>query len=154
MNKVGKVLGPDAVVPLDETSLLAAAKTATGLDDFGPDESWREPFGILVNDIANESNLNLTGRVLARFDLVRALATLLRLAAREKRHPEILDQSHRGAHLHHRAGADRDDNPARTDGSGSATARAAWLRMALSGRVVGLPGRPRPPGWTNAAGRD
>ena len=92
MNKVGKVLGPDAVVPLDETSLLAAAKTATGLDDFGPDESWREPFGILVNDIANESNLNLTGRVLARFDLVRALATLLRLAAREKRHPEILDQ--------------------------------------------------------------
>lgn len=93
MNKVGAVLGATVLVPLDEESLLDAARTATGLDDFGPDQSWREPFGTLVADIAFTSNLTLTGRVLARFDLVRALATLLRLADAEKRHPEILEQS-------------------------------------------------------------
>ena len=92
MNHLGSVFGPAVLVPLDEESLVAAAKQVTGLDDFGADTSWREPFNLLISDIATEAQLNLVGRVLARFDLVRALSTLLQMAERERRHPEILDQ--------------------------------------------------------------
>jgi hypothetical protein len=67
MNRVGTIVGsPAALVPLDEPSLLDAARTATGLDDFGGDE-WREPFRILLADIENEADLHLAGRLLTRF---------------------------------------------------------------------------------------
>jgi hypothetical protein len=91
LNRMGRNLGPTAIVPLDEASLLAAATGATGLDDFGPDE-WREPFRILLADMAHEADLTLTGRLLARFDLVRSLTARLRMAEAERRHPEILAQ--------------------------------------------------------------
>ena len=93
LNHVGGVLGPEVLVPLDEESLVAAAVQVAGLDDFGPDDSWREPFKLLVADINAEANLNLVGRILSRFELVRALTTLLRMADRERRHPEVLDSA-------------------------------------------------------------
>ena len=64
----------------------------TGLDDFGDDDAWREPFGILLADIENEANLNITGRLLTRYDFLRSLVFRLRMAEAEKRHPEILDE--------------------------------------------------------------
>ena len=92
LNRVGETLGsPAALVPLDETSLLEAAKTVTSLEDFGGDD-WREPFRILLADIENEANLTLTGRLLTRYDLVRSLVVRLQMADTEKRHPEILEQ--------------------------------------------------------------
>jgi Sulfotransferase family len=46
----------------------------------------------VLSDIANEANLNLTGRRLTRYDLLRSLVYRLRMTDAEKRHPEILDQ--------------------------------------------------------------
>jgi len=92
LNAMGSNLfEPSAFVALDEASLLATAQRMTGLDDFG-DDAWREPFAILLADIENEANLNLTGRLLARFDLLRSLVFRLRMAEAEKRHPAILDE--------------------------------------------------------------
>ena len=92
LNRVGSNLGdPSALVPLDEDSLLSTAQQLTGLDDFGGDE-WREPFGILLSDIEHEAKLNLTGRLLTRYDLLRSLVYRLRMAEDEKQYPEILQQ--------------------------------------------------------------
>lgn len=92
LNAVGRNLGaPEAVIPLDETSLLTAATAATGLDDFGPDE-WREPFRILLDDLEREAQLTLAGRLLARIDLLRSLTARLRMAEAERQHPEIVEQ--------------------------------------------------------------
>lgn len=92
MNQVAANLDDgSALVPLDEPSLLAAAERITGLDDYGDDE-WREPFAILLADIKSEARLNLVGRLLTRYDLVRSLVFRLRMADAEKRHPAILDE--------------------------------------------------------------
>ncbi|ODR22863.1 hypothetical protein BHQ19_18645 [Mycolicibacterium porcinum] len=92
LNRFGTNLGdPSALVPLDEAALLATARKLTGLDDFGED-SWREPFGILLSDINTEANLTLTGRLLTRYDLLRSLAYRLQMTEAEKRHPDILEQ--------------------------------------------------------------
>ncbi len=91
LNTIGGNLGGAAhVVALDAASLLEAATTQTGLDDFG-DESWREPFGVLTEAIEAEANLNLVGRILTRSELLRALQNRLRIVDTWKRHPEILD---------------------------------------------------------------
>ena len=92
LNRAGGHIGDLAqVVPLDEASLLAAATHETGLEDFGPDE-WREPFRLLLADIAEHAQLNLVGRILARFDIVHSLVVRLRMAEAEREHPEILEQ--------------------------------------------------------------
>ena len=89
LNRMGRNLGsPAVVIPLDETSLLEAAAAATGLDDFGPD-GWREPFRLLLEDMENEADLTLTGRLMARFDLLRSLTARLRMAEAERQHPGI-----------------------------------------------------------------
>ncbi len=92
LNTVGRGLGsPHAVASLDESSLLDAAREATGLRDFG-DDAWREPFGILLRDLEQEADLTLTGRLLARIDILHSLIARLRMADTERQHPEILDQ--------------------------------------------------------------
>ena len=92
LNQLGRNLGDEsALVALDEASLLATAQRVTGLADFG-DDAWREPFAILLADIENEAKLNLTGRLLTRYDLLRSLVFRLRMAEAEKRQPQILDE--------------------------------------------------------------
>lgn len=91
LNSMGRNLAPAAIVPLDEVSLLESAVGVTGFNDFGPDE-WREPFRILLADMERESDLTLTGRLMARFDLLRSLTARLRMAEAERRQPEILAQ--------------------------------------------------------------
>lgn len=92
LNRAGSMLGDlESLVPLDEPSLLTAARSITGLEDFGPEE-WREPFRILLSDIAEVSQLNFVGRILARYDIVHSLVVRLQMAEAEKQHPEILKQ--------------------------------------------------------------
>lgn len=92
LNRIGTTLGDlEQVVPLDETSLCAAAMAHAGFEDFGTDE-WREPFRILIADIGEHARLNLLGRILARRDIVHALVIRLQMAETEKQHPEILEQ--------------------------------------------------------------
>lgn len=79
------------MVPLDERSLLDGARTITGLDDFG-DESWREPFSVLLKALEDEAELTLTGRLATRSELLLWLRTRLMLTELMRRHPEIFEQ--------------------------------------------------------------
>lgn len=79
------------VVPLDEGSLLNAAMARTGLSDFG-DDAWREPFQVLIKSLEEEAELNPLGRLLARHDLLNALAARLQVEQTFKDHPEIADE--------------------------------------------------------------
>ena len=90
VNALGANLGgAEHLIALDADSLVAAARAATGLDDFG-DDGWREPFAVLTDALAREAKLNTVGRLLTRAELVRVLANRLRLVDLWKREPEIL----------------------------------------------------------------
>ncbi len=91
MNREGSYFNLEAVVPLDEASLIAHACATTGLSDFGND-IWREPFAVLVNALADEAQLTLMGRLMARSDITFWLSTRLQVTELLKRHPEILKQ--------------------------------------------------------------
>ncbi|PWI06635.1 sulfotransferase [Streptomyces sp. NWU339] len=79
------------LVPLDEHSLINTAKANTGLDDFG-DDSWYEPFKVLVRALNEEAQLNLMGRLMTRSDLLLFLEARLNLEETYKRNPEIEDE--------------------------------------------------------------
>ena len=91
MNREGSYFNLPAVVPLDADSLLAHACRATGLDDFG-DEGWREPFEVYLKALAEEADLTLMGRLMARSDIILWLSQRLNVVDILKRHPEILEQ--------------------------------------------------------------
>jgi hypothetical protein len=92
LNAEGDGMDIKAIVPLDENSLLAAARAGTGLDDFG-DEAWHEPFQVLVNALDDEAELNLLGRIMTRADLLLFLEARLRIEDTYGRHPEIDDET-------------------------------------------------------------
>ena len=56
LNEEGEILDIKSIVPLDEESLLRAARQNTGLDDFD-DDGWLEHFRVLINAIENEAQL-------------------------------------------------------------------------------------------------
>ncbi len=87
-NRLTKFLDIEAVVPLDEASLLDHARRNTGLDDFGED-GWREHFRYLLKVIEDEAQLNFVGRVLTRSDILTYLEARLRVAETYRQHPEI-----------------------------------------------------------------
>ena len=77
--------------PLDEASLIAAARRESGLQEF-VDESFREPLRRLLVSLNEEAELHPLGRMLLRQSLVRALVNRLRLEDLCGRHPEIPEQ--------------------------------------------------------------
>jgi hypothetical protein len=79
------------IVPLDEASLIEAARHNTGLSDFG-DDGWREPFQVYLRALRDEADLNLWGRITTRSDLLQLLEARLRIEDTYKRHPEIDDE--------------------------------------------------------------
>ena len=85
LNTVGRDVGAPALVPLDEESLLQGARLVTGLQDFG-DDDWREPFGLLIRDLP-DAELTLTGRLLARIDIVKSLVVRLQMREQERLNP-------------------------------------------------------------------
>jgi len=90
-NRLARLLEPvGALPPLDESSLLRAARRQTGLDDFG-EEWFREPLRVLIDSINAEARLTPLGRIIQRSRLVAALVTRLRTQALCNEHPEILD---------------------------------------------------------------
>ncbi len=91
VNEEGRLLDGPGVVPLDERSLLDAARAKTGLDDFG-DEGWREPFRILLRALEEEADLNFWGRVVTRSDLLSHLEVRLRVTDWYERHPEVEEE--------------------------------------------------------------
>ncbi|MCY4426364.1 MAG: sulfotransferase [Halieaceae bacterium] len=91
VNEMGRCMDLKKVVPLDEKSLIKAAEESTGLSDFG-NENWYEPFQIFTKALDDESELNLTGRLLTRTDLLVYLEARLQIEATYKLHPEIHDE--------------------------------------------------------------
>ena len=91
LNEEGRVLDIKSIVPLDERSLLAEARSNTGLDDFG-DDGWIDHFRVLIRSIEEEANLNFMGRILTRSDFVLYLETRLRIQDCYTRFPEIEDE--------------------------------------------------------------
>jgi hypothetical protein len=91
LNEEGRCMDIAGVVPLDEESLLSAARRATGLTDFGADD-WREPFGVFVRALEAEAELNLMGRIRTRSEILQLLEARLRIEDTYRRHPEIADE--------------------------------------------------------------
>lgn len=76
---------------LDAAELIASARAATGLDDFGaPDVTG--PLGVLVDALNREAWLTPEGEAGKRASLIRALSNRLRLADALRRNPEIEQQ--------------------------------------------------------------
>jgi Sulfotransferase family len=73
---------------LDEAALLARARRATGLDDFG-DPWFRTPLRALLASLEGEAALTPFGRLIARADLVRLLGNRLRMTDVLARNPAI-----------------------------------------------------------------
>ncbi len=91
LNALGANLGPAglrSLVALDAEALLAAARAATGLDDFG-DGAFREGLAVLCGALEEEAKLTLLGRLLARGELQRPLRNRLRIQDWIRAHPEI-----------------------------------------------------------------
>ena len=91
-NELGSLIDIKSVVPLDETSLLAAASERTGLTDFGDGDGWRLHFRKLLEVIEAEAKLNFFGRILTRTDFVNYLCVRLAITNAYKLHPEIDQQ--------------------------------------------------------------
>ena len=90
LNQEGEVLNISSIVPLDENSLLAQARSNTGLQDFG-DDGWIDHFRVLIRAIEEEAQLNFMGRILTRAEFVQFLEVRLRIQDYYKRFPEIDD---------------------------------------------------------------
>ena len=88
VNAEGRCMDIGSVVPLDENSLLNAARGNTGLTDFG-DDDWYEPFQVLIQSLDEDAELNLVGRLLTRAELLLYLQAKLQIEDSYKRHPEI-----------------------------------------------------------------
>jgi hypothetical protein len=71
--------------------LLEEAERETGLSDWGDDQSWRGCLAVLVDSI-NAMQAPVDVIEPGRLDLVRLLATRLRLVEDERRHPEVAAQ--------------------------------------------------------------
>jgi hypothetical protein len=76
---------------LDEESIIAEAREAAGLTDFG-DESFRQPMRMLLKAMEEEAQLNEIGRITQRARIVGLLVNRLRTEDYFKRFPEICEE--------------------------------------------------------------
>ncbi len=81
-------IGDPSWVGIDADALLEEARQRTGLSDFGGD-TWREGYGVFVDALNDEAQLNVVGRILARDDLLNWLENRLQITEAYKQHPEI-----------------------------------------------------------------
>jgi hypothetical protein len=93
LNALGRNLGDDgrSLVALDEATLLAASREATGLDDFG-DAWFRTALAKLLAALEGEARLTLLGRLFARSEIQRLLQNRLRVEDWIRRHPAVLEE--------------------------------------------------------------
>src|SRR5690242_8653439 len=77
--------------PLQLEALLAAARSRSGLEQFG-DTEFLDPLRRLLTACHEEADLSLVGRIATRWDVVRFLSNRLRLHDEERLAPDILQQ--------------------------------------------------------------
>ena len=94
VNALGKGLGDEgrSIISLDPDSILSAAKLNTGLDDFGEDDWFVDPFRELCRALEEEARLTLLGRLMARHEIQVLLQNRLMIEDTLKQHPQILDE--------------------------------------------------------------
>ena len=92
-NGAGRLLRGCGLNPvrLEEARLLAEARRATGLEDFG-DTAFIEPLRLLLRSYESESDLNFVGRVATRSHLLQLLENRLRLTEDRRSDPGIAAQ--------------------------------------------------------------
>lgn len=83
--------GACELVSLDPEELQASARRSTGLTDFGGD-TWRPHFETLIDALEHDATLTVTGRLMARTEVLRALRQRLLLTELWRRDPTILDE--------------------------------------------------------------
>ncbi|MBW2382687.1 MAG: sulfotransferase [Deltaproteobacteria bacterium] len=90
LNFAGRQLERVGLQPirLDRDAILAGARRATELDDFG-DDSFREGLDRLLLSLDEDAQLSVLGRYIARTDIGHCLENRLQLVDWHKRHPEI-----------------------------------------------------------------
>ena len=76
---------------LDEERLLAAARTQTQLDEFGP-RGFREGLRSLLHSLETEAQLTTLGRIMARGQILALLTNRLQLVHHRKHHPELANE--------------------------------------------------------------
>lgn len=81
---------PEAAISFAEEDVLAAARAACGLDDFG-DEPFREPLRVLLAAYAT-APVHRAGAQILHASVVRSLANRLRACRWRTLHPEIADE--------------------------------------------------------------
>jgi len=79
------------VLPHDVQGLLAAARQATGLDDFG-DAGFTKGLAVLCGSLEREASLNALGEQMVYGGIVRMLSNRLRFTRDVRLHPEILQE--------------------------------------------------------------
>jgi hypothetical protein len=92
LNLFGDVVGdPRLLTRLDADEMLATARAATGLDDFGDADwpGWTDTYRRLVTAIDDESDLHALGRFVTRAEVMKVLQTRLRLQREWTAHPAI-----------------------------------------------------------------
>ncbi len=92
LNLFGDVVGdPRRIVNLDADELLGLARAMTNCDDLGEDEwpGWEETYRRTLTALDQEGDLHLLGRVLTRGEVLRVLATWLRLQRMWTSHPAL-----------------------------------------------------------------
>jgi Sulfotransferase family len=77
---------------LKPDNLVATARKATGLRDFG-DESFFDPMQRLIESLESEADLNPLGRYMNRTNILRLLKHRLYAHDLLQRHPEILERT-------------------------------------------------------------
>ncbi|MCG3170215.1 MAG: hypothetical protein CALGDGBN_01754 [Pseudomonadales bacterium] len=90
VNALGRDLNASGVEPvlLALDSLLAQARRRTALDDFGAGD-FLEALTVLLDALEREAELTLTGRIIARDEILNALECRLRIEQAHREHPEI-----------------------------------------------------------------
>jgi hypothetical protein len=93
MNRAGAAVRAAGLplLPLDAEVLMARARRATGLDDFG-DPFFRQGLDRIVESLDGEARLTTLGRTVARRDLQRTLENRLRVESVWRAHPEIASE--------------------------------------------------------------
>ena len=89
LNSLGRPF--KSLVKLDDEILLAAARRATGLADFGPGD-FRAPLEAFCSSLDAEARLSFAGRLLARREIFVLLCNRLQIEDTLKRNPEIGEQ--------------------------------------------------------------
>jgi hypothetical protein len=71
--------------------VLAEARAATGLDDFGPDD-FREGLEVFCDAVTSEAKLSEFGEIAVRANVVGVLSGRLKVVGYRKEHPEVADE--------------------------------------------------------------